>query len=148
MQKATWTRDPVAGEYYFHGFYEFQPDVNTANPAVPREIMRIMGFWLQLGVSGFRMDSVPFLIEKKEAGVTPRKDYEMLQLMCDFLQWRRRDAILLAEANVPSKESMDYFGENGERLQMMLNFPVNQRVFYALTTEDIKPLVRALGGYL
>ena len=144
VQKATWTRDPVADEYYFHRFYEFQPDLNTANPAVQREMMRIMGFWLQLGVSGFRMDAVPFLIEKKGAGVTPRQDYEMLHLLQDFLQWRRRDAIFLAEANVPPDESMDYFGENGERIQMMLNFAVNQRLFYALATEDIKPLVRAL----
>jgi len=144
VQKATWTRDPVADEYYFHRFYEFQPDLNTLNPAVQREMMRIMGFWLQLGVSGFRMDAVPFMIEQKGAGVTPRKDYEMLHLLQDFLQWRRRDAIFLAEANVPPDESMDYFGENGERIQMMLNFAVNQRVFYALATEDIKPLVRAL----
>src|ERR671920_615879 len=85
-------------------------------------MMRIMGFWLQLGVSGFRMDAVPFMIEQKGAGVTPRKDYEMLHLLQDFLQWRRRDAIFLAEANVPPDESMDYFGENGERIQMMLNF--------------------------
>ena len=144
VQKATWTRDPVAGEYYFHRFYEFQPDLNTFNPAVQREIMRIMGFWLQLGVSGFRMDAVPFLIEKKGAGVVPRKDFELLHLLQDFLQWRRRDAIMLAEANVPPDESMQYFGEDGERLQMMLNFAVNQRVFYALATGDIKPLVRAL----
>jgi maltose alpha-D-glucosyltransferase/alpha-amylase len=144
VQKTTWTRDPIAGEYYFHRFYDFQPDLNTSNPAVQREIMRIMGFWLQLGVSGFRLDAVPFLIEKKGAGVTPRKDYEMLHLMRDFLQWRQRDAILLAEANVPPDESMEYFGENGDRLQMMLNFAVNQRVFYALATGDIKPLVRAL----
>lgn len=144
VQKSTWTRDPVADEYYFHRFYEFQPDLNTLNPAVQREMMRIMGFWLQLGVSGFRMDAVPFMIEKKGAGVTPRKDYEMLHLLQDFLQWRRRDAIFLAEANVPPNESMDYFGENGERIQMMLNFAVNQRFFYALATEDIKPLVRAL----
>lgn len=144
VQKATWSRDPVAGEYYFHRFYEFQPDLNTSNPAVQREIMRIMGFWLQLGVAGFRLDAVPFLIEKKGAGVKPRKDFEMLHLLRDFLQWRRRDAILLAEANVPPDESMDYFGENGDRLQMMLNFAVNQRVFYALATGDIKPLVRAL----
>ena len=144
VQKATWTRDPVADEYYFHRFYEFQPDLNTLNPAVQREMMRIMGFWLQLGVSGFRMDAVPFMIEQKGAGITPRKDYEMLHLLRNFLQWRRRDAIFLAEANVPPKESMDYFGENGERIQMMLNFAVNQRLFYALATEDIKPLVRAL----
>lgn len=144
VQKATWTRDPVADQYYFHRFYEFQPDLNTLNPAVQREMMRIMGFWLQLGVSGFRVDAVPFMIEQKGAGITPRKDYEMLHLLRNFLQWRRRDAIFLAEANVPPNENMDYFGENGERIQMMLNFAVNQRLFYALATEDIKPLVRAL----
>jgi len=144
VQKATWTRDPVAGEYYFHRFYRFQPDLNTFNPAVQQEIMRIMGFWLQLGVAGFRIDAVPFLIEKKGAGITPRKDYEMLHLLRDFLQWRRRDAVMLAEANVPPEENMQYFGEDGDRIQMMLNFPVNQRLFYALATGDIKPLVRAL----
>ena len=144
VQKATWTRDPVAGEYYFHRFYNFQPDLNTRHPAVRDEIKRIMGFWLQLGVSGFRMDAVPFLIEEKGADADGPKDYEMLRTMREFLQWRRRDAILLAEANVPPDESMRYFGERGERLQMMLNFPVNQRMFYALATGDTRPLVRAL----
>jgi maltose alpha-D-glucosyltransferase / alpha-amylase len=144
VQKATWTRDSVAGEYYFHRFYDFQPDLDTYSHAVQREIMRIMGFWLQLGVTGFRMDAVPFLIAKKGAGVKSQKDYKVLHLMRDFLQWRRRDAIMLAEANVPPDESMEYFGENGERLQMMLNFAVNQRLFYALATEDVRPLVRAL----
>ena len=145
VQKATWTRDPVAGEYYFHRFYEFQPDLNTFNPAVQREIMRIMGFWLQLGVSGFRMDAVPFLIEKKGAGVDAAEGLRRCSICCEnFLQWRRRDAIMLAEANVPPDESMQYFGEDGERLQMMLNFAVNQRLFYAMATGDIKPLVRAL----
>jgi maltose alpha-D-glucosyltransferase/alpha-amylase len=144
VQKTTWTRDPVAGEYYFHRFYDFQPDLNTANPRVRDEIMRIMGFWLQLGVSGFRMDAVPFLISTKGAGIVPRKDYELLHEMRDFLQWRRRDAILLAEANVVPKDSMEYFGDLGDRLQMMLNFAVNQRVFYAMATGDIRPLVKAL----
>jgi maltose alpha-D-glucosyltransferase/alpha-amylase len=144
VQKTTWTRDAEAGEYYFHRFYEFQPDLNTANPAVRREILRIMGFWLQLGVSGFRMDAVPFLVERKGADVVHRKDYELLHEMRDFLQWRRRDAVLLAEANVPPDESLEYFGELGDRLQLMLNFPVNQRIFYALATADLKPLVRAL----
>jgi len=64
--------------------------------------------------------------------------------MRDFLQWRKRDAILLAEANVLPRENFDYFGEKGDRLQMMLNFPVNQRLFYAMATADIKPLVKAL----
>ena len=107
VQKSTWTRDPVAGEYYFHRFYEFQPDLNTANPAVREEILRIMGFWLQLGVCGFRMDAVPFLIGSKGEASQPRKDYEFLHEMRDFLQWRRRDAVLLAEANVPPDESLE-----------------------------------------
>jgi maltose alpha-D-glucosyltransferase/alpha-amylase len=64
--------------------------------------------------------------------------------MRDFMQWRKRDAVLLAEANVPPGESLEYFGELGDRLQLMLNFPVNQRLFYALATADIRPLVRAL----
>jgi maltose alpha-D-glucosyltransferase/alpha-amylase len=144
VQDATWTRDEAADAYYFHRFYKFQPDLDTSHRDVRREIQRIMGFWLQLGVSGFRMDAVPFLIEQKGAGVLPRKDYELLHEMRDFLQWRRRDAVLLAEANVPPNESMQYFGDLGDRLQMMLNFPVNQRLFYALATSDIAPLVKAL----
>jgi maltose alpha-D-glucosyltransferase/alpha-amylase len=144
VQKSTWTRDPVAREYYFHRFYEFQPDLNTHLPAVKDEIMRIMGFWLQLGVSGFRMDAVPFLIERKGAKVRPARDYELLHEMRDFLQWRKRDAIMLAEANVPPDESMHYFGEAGDRLQMMLNFWVNQRVFYTLASGDTRPLREAL----
>jgi maltose alpha-D-glucosyltransferase/alpha-amylase len=144
VQKTTWTRDAAAGRYYFHRFYDFQPDLDTSQPAVRREILRIMGFWLQLGVSGFRMDAVPFLIEKKGARVLHRKDYEFLHEMRDFLQWRRRDAILLAEANVPPDESLQYFGDLGDRLQMMLNFPVNQRLFYAIATGDINPLAKAL----
>jgi maltose alpha-D-glucosyltransferase / alpha-amylase len=144
VQKATWSRNAKAAEYYFHRFYEFQPDLNTMNAAVREEILRVMGFWLQMGVSGFRMDAVPFLISEKRRGHRARKDYELLHDMRDFLQWRRRDAILLAEANVPPSESMDYFGAEGDRLQMMLNFAVNQRLFYALATADVRPLVQAL----
>jgi maltose alpha-D-glucosyltransferase / alpha-amylase len=144
VQDSTWTRDPVAKQYYFHRFYDFQADLNTHNPAVKEEITRIMGFWLQLGVSGFRMDAVPFLIERKGANVRATKDYELLHEMRDFLQWRRRDAIMLAEANVPPQETMHYFGDAGDRLQMMLNFWVNQRVFYSLATGDTAPLRQAL----
>jgi maltose alpha-D-glucosyltransferase/alpha-amylase len=144
VQKTTWTFDRTAHEYYFHRFYDFQPDLNTQRQEVRDEICKIMGFWLELGVSGFRMDAVPFLIERKGANVEHVKDYELLHQMRDFLQWRRRDAILLAEANVPPDESMNYFGENGDNLQMMLNFAVNQRLFYALATGDIEPLRWAL----
>ena len=144
VQKSTWTFDREAGEYFFHRFYDFQPDLDTHNPAVKEELTRIMGFWLQLGVSGFRMDAVPFLIQRKGANVKPQRDYELLHEMRDFLQWRLRDGILLAEANVPPRESMNYFGDKGDRLQMMLNFWVNQRIFYALATADTRPLRQAL----
>ena len=144
VQKTTWTYDKKAKRYYFHRFYDHQADLNTHNQAVRNEIYKIMGFWLELGVSGFRMDAVPFLIERKGAGVEGTKDFELLHEMRDFLQWRCRDAVLLAEANVPPKESVDYFGAQGDRLQMMLNFPVNQRLFYALATADVAPLAQAL----
>jgi maltose alpha-D-glucosyltransferase / alpha-amylase len=144
VQKTTWTHDRAAKEYYFHRFYDFQPDLNTHNPAVREEIYKIMGFWLELGVSGFRMDAVPFLIEKKGAAVEHEQDFWLLHEMRDFLQWRSGDAVLLAEANVPPDESVKYFGEDGDCLQLMLNFPVNQRLWYALATGDIEPLKWAL----
>jgi maltose alpha-D-glucosyltransferase/alpha-amylase len=143
-QTSTWDFDRAAGQYYFHRFYKHQADLNTWHPYVRAEIQKIMGFWLQLGVSGFRMDAVPFLIEKKGAGIEHQQDFTLLKEMRDFLQWRSGEAILLAEANVPPDESMEYFGENGERLQMMLNFPVNQRLFYALASGDLDPLIWAL----
>ncbi|MGH7278629.1 MAG: alpha-amylase family protein [Candidatus Rokuibacteriota bacterium] len=143
-QETTWTYDEAAGQYYFHRFYDFQADLDTHNAAVRDEIHKIMGFWLELGVSGFRMDAVPFFIERKGAGVHHEQDFELLHELRDFLQWRCRDAILLAEANEPPDMSAKYFGEQGDRLQMMLNFPVNQRLFYALATADLGPLRWAL----
>jgi maltose alpha-D-glucosyltransferase/alpha-amylase len=144
VQKTTWTYDRQSGQYYFHRFYPFQPDLDTSNKAVRDEITKIMGFWLALGVSGFRMDAVPFLIERKGAGVEHAQDFGLLHELRHFLQWRSGEAILLAEANVPPDESMRYFGEQGDNLQLMLNFPVNQRLFYALATGDTRPLCWAL----
>lgn len=144
VQETNWTYDEKAEQYYFHRFYEFQPDLNTHHHMVRKEITKIMGFWLELGVSGFRMDAVPFLIERKGAGVEAVQDFGLLHELRDFLQWRCRDAILLAEANVPPEESWRYFGERGDNLQMMLNFPVNQRLFYAMATCDLDPLKWAL----
>ena len=145
VQKTTWTRDAMAKEYYFHRFYEFQPDLNTANPAVQAEILKIMGFWIQLGVSGFRMDAVPFVIAEKGAEIRkPKPQFEMLRTFREFLQWRQGDSIILAEANVAPKENIHYFGEDGDRLQMMFNFHANQNLFYALASADARPLAKAL----
>ncbi|TMQ04066.1 MAG: trehalose synthase, partial [Deltaproteobacteria bacterium] len=144
VQKTTWTRDKVSGKYYFHRFYDFQPDLNTQNPAVQEEIRKIMGFYLQLGVCGFRMDAMPFVIQSKGADRKQVEHYPMLREFREFLQWRCGDAIILAEANVVPDLGINYFGEDGDRLHMMFNFWVNQRVFYALATGDSRPLQRAL----
>jgi maltose alpha-D-glucosyltransferase/alpha-amylase len=145
VQKSTWSYDETARSWYFHRFYDFQPDLNTSNPEVQAEILRIMGFWIQLGVSGFRMDAVPFVIASKGPDVDePVEQYDMLRLFREFLTWRKGDAIVLAEANVPPETDMEYFGSVGERLQMLFNFQANQNLFYALATADSRPLIKAL----
>ena len=145
VQKSTWDYDEAAKAYYFHRFYDFQPDLNTSHPAVQAEILKIMGFWLQLGVSGFRMDAVPFVIAQKGADIAkPEEQYDMLREFSQFLTWREGQAVILAEANVLPGTDMRYFGEAGERLQMMFNFEVNQHLFYALAASDVRPLVKAL----
>ena len=145
VQKSTWTWDEKAREYYFHRFYEFQPDLNTSNPEVQAEILKIMGFWMQLGVSGFRMDAVPFVIATKGPNVRkPVEQYDMLRTFAEFISWRKGSAITLAEANVLPSTDMYYFGDAGERLQMMFNFQVNQHLFYALAAADTGPLIQSL----
>jgi maltose alpha-D-glucosyltransferase/alpha-amylase len=145
VQKSTWTRDKEAKAWYFHRFYDFQPDLNTSNPHVQAEILKIMGFWIQLGVSGFRMDAVPFVIATKGAKVrTPVEQYDMLRAFREFLQWRQGNAIILAEANVLPETDMEYFGDDGDRMHMMFNFQVNQFLFYALASADSRPLAKAL----
>lgn len=132
-QQTTWTYDEVAGEWYFHRFFPFQPDLNIANPAVRDEIRKIVGFWLQLGVSGFRCDAVPYLIEQ------PGVDRELVQLR-EFLSWRRGDAILLAEANVPLDQVQEYFGE-GTKMHMLFNFGLTQTMWASLATNSPQPLL-------
>jgi len=145
VQKSTWSYDKEAHAWYFHRFYDFQPDLNTSNPHVQAEILKIMGFWIQLGVSGFRMDAVPFVISTKGARIKkPVEQYDMLRLLREFLQWREGDSIILAEANVLPETDMEYFGKDGDRMHMMFNFQVNQNLFYALAASDSRPLVKAL----
>ena len=145
VQKSTWSYDREAKAWYFHRFYDFQPDLNTSNPHVQAEILKIMGFWIQLGVSGFRMDAVPFVISTKGAKVKkPIEQYDMLRSLREFLQWRQGDSIILAEANVLPETDMQYFGDDGDRMHMMFNFQANQNLFYALAAADARPLVKAL----
>ncbi len=145
VQKSTWSHDDEAKAWYFHRFFEFQPDLNTSNPEVQAEILKIMGFWIQAGVSGFRMDAVPFVISTKGADVKkPKEQFEMLRALREFLQWRKGDCIVLAEANVLPKTDLEYFGSAGDRMHMMFNFQVNQNLFYAFASADTRPLIKAL----
>jgi maltose alpha-D-glucosyltransferase/alpha-amylase len=144
VQKETWTFDEEAGEWYFHRFYDFQPDLNLANREVRAEIRRILGFWLQLGVSGFRIDAAPFMIEMTRANDDdPLMDFGLFDELFDFISWRRGDAVTLAEANVEKDELLEYFGD-GRRLPMMFDFLLNQRTFLALAREDASPIVAAI----
>ncbi|MXO86928.1 trehalose synthase [Altererythrobacter aurantiacus] len=141
VQETTWTWNRHAQAYYFHKFYDFQPDLNLANPEVRAELLKIVGFWLELGISGFRVDAVPFLIAEDGINVKdPEPAFEFLRRLREFAQWRKGDAVFLAEANIPPQDCQRYFGKAGDRLQMMFNFPVNQTLFYALASADTMPL--------
>jgi len=145
VQKTTWTYEKTARKYYFHRFYDFQPDLKTTNSDVQAEILKIMGFWLQLGVDGFRMDAVPFVISQKGPDLKrPIEHYDMLRSFTEFLSWRQSGAMILGEANVTPRHDMQYFGDAGERLQMVFNFDVNQHLFYALASGDCTSLMKAM----
>src|SRR6478672_9247124 len=144
VQKSTWTYDKKAREYYFHRFYDFQPDLDMDNPRVREEVRRIMGFWLQLGVAGFRVDAVPFILEEPPRSTRrPLIHFEYLKEFREFLQWRVGDAVLLGEANVPPDQTLPYFAD-GDGLHLMFNFWVNQHLFVSLATGDARPLAAAL----
>jgi maltose alpha-D-glucosyltransferase/alpha-amylase len=146
VQEATWTWDEVAGAWYMHRFFKHQPDLNITNPAVREEIERIMGFWLQLGATGFRLDAVPFLIEHRGVEVAPGRDpYRYLVEMRDFLDWREAESVLLAEANIEMKDIDQYFG-SGDRLQMIFNFLLNQHLFLALARGKAEPVRRVMAA--
>ncbi len=142
VQKSTWSYDRKAGRYYFHRFYDFQPDLNIANPAVRHEMEKVIGFWLELGIAGYRLDAAPFLIEPAGAeGIEPGPNFEYLQTLGAHLSWRRGDAALLGEANVERDEVQRYFGSG---MHMLFNFEVNRALWLSLAREDARPLVKAL----
>ena len=144
VQETTWSFDRKAREWYFHRFYDFQPDLNMENPRVREEIERVVSYWLHLGVAGFRVDAVPFMIEKPTTGGTkPPLRFEYLRALRDVVEWRKGDAILLGEANVVPRDDGEYFAD-GDGLHMMFNFWVNQHLFASLALGDARPLARAL----
>lgn len=136
-EDSIWEYDQQAESYYLHHFYKEQPDLNIGNPEVREEILHIMGFWLALGVSGFRIDAAPFVIE--DIGIQNSSAQELqhfLQQMREFVASRQSDAILLAEANVSADKIPIYFGD-GDRMQMLFNFLLNQHLFLALARQEV-----------
>lgn len=145
VQTETWTYDEVAHAYYFHRFYDFQPDLNYQNKTVQAEAVRILQYWIGKGVQGFRLDAVPFIIDVPESGAqNPAHLFGVLDSLVRGTKERDQNALLLGEANVMPKETRDYFGENGQRLQMMFNFYANEYLFYSLAQEKPESFVKAL----
>jgi maltose alpha-D-glucosyltransferase/alpha-amylase len=143
VEDSVWAWDDEAGQYYRHTFYDFEPDLELGNPRVRQEIGRIMEFWLRMGVSGFRVDAVPYMVERAR-NADPRDDgHWLLAEMREFAVLHQPEAVLLGEVDVPPEDYADYFGD-GERLSMVLDFWVNNNIFLALAREDARPLGRAL----
>jgi maltose alpha-D-glucosyltransferase/alpha-amylase len=140
-EMSNWAWDPVSKAYYWHRFFSHQPDLNFDNPAVREEMWQVMRFWLGLGVDGFRVDAVPYLVERE--GTSCENLPETHEVVRELR--RRMDAefpgrLLLAEANMWPEEVRPYFGD-GDAFQMAFHFPLMPRMFMALRLEDRKPLV-------
>ncbi|WP_109211677.1 MULTISPECIES: alpha-amylase family protein [Microbacterium] len=139
-----WTKDEASGQWYQHSFYEHQPDLNIANPAVRDELARVIGFWLELGVSGFRVDAVPFFLEMP-AGAQIPDPHELLRDFRRFLQRRSSEAILLGEVNLPYDQQIAYFGgEDANELSMQFDFIGMQAFYLSLARQDPAPLIDAV----
>ena len=132
-EDSNWAFDEQSGEYYLHRFYSSEPDLNLANPEVREEINRVMGFWLELGVSGFRVDAVPYIID--ETGVAhamPEDPHTVLREMRGFLTRRRGDAVMFGEVNLDPGERETFFGEAGDEMTGLFDFIMCGQIFAAL----------------
>jgi maltose alpha-D-glucosyltransferase/alpha-amylase len=142
-EESVWEWDEAAGQYYFHRFYEHEPDLNLADPAVRREIARLVGFWASLGVSGFRVDAAPFVAEKVGRTGDGRDGHDFFRHLRSIIDAHRGEQVLMAEANVPPDEMTAFFGDGAE-MHLVLNFLLNANLFLALAREEAEPLQRAL----
>ncbi|GAA4614999.1 alpha-amylase family protein [Actinoallomurus liliacearum] len=143
-QDGTWSYDEEAGKWYMHRYYDFMPDLDITKPEVRDEMNKILGFWLELGISGFRVDSLPFMIET--VGTDCRDNpVSFLRSMVEFLERRRGDAIFLGEANVSPEEQQRYFGlDGGEGVQMLFDFRGCAAQWLSHARGDARPLAEAL----
>jgi maltose alpha-D-glucosyltransferase / alpha-amylase len=143
-QKSTWTYDDVAGQWYMHRYFDFMPELNITEPAVRDEMNKVLGFWLELGISGFRVDSLQFMIETVGTASTA-KPVSFLRSLVEFVERRRGDAILLGEANVSAAEQQQYFElDGGDGVQMLFDFRTCAAQWLAHARGSAEPLAAAL----
>ena len=143
-EMSNWAWDPISKSYYWHRFFNHQPDLNYDNPAVREAMWEVMKFWLDIGVDGFRLDAVPYLIERD--GTSCENLPETHEIVRDLR--KRVDAaypgkMLLAEANQWPADVRSYFG-NGDEFHMAFHFPLMPRMFMAVKLEDRKPIIEIL----
>jgi maltose alpha-D-glucosyltransferase/alpha-amylase len=140
-EQSNWAWDPVSKAYYWHRFFSHQPDLNYDNPAVREEIWNVMRFWLEMGVDGFRVDAVPYLIEREGTSCENLPEtHDVLKFIRARLDSQFEAKVLLAEANQWPEDVCAYFGD-GDEFHMAFHFPIMPRMFMALRLEDRKPLV-------
>jgi maltose alpha-D-glucosyltransferase/alpha-amylase len=135
-ESGNWSWDPVRGQFYWHRFYNHQPDLNYENPAVRQAMLDVVDHWLALGLDGFRLDAVPYLFEADGT------NGENLPATHDFLKQLRRHVderfpgtVLLAEANQWPEDVVQYFGD-GDECHMCFHFPLMPRMFMALRRQE------------
>ncbi len=146
-EDSLWELERNTDEWYLHHFYKHQPDLNVANPKVQEEIARTLGFWLELGVSGFRVDAVPFMFAKDGApgdpGVFDPNQY--LGDVRNFVTRRLGDAVLLGEVNLPYKDQLTFFGgPDGDGLNMQFDFIGMQAMYLSMARGEAGPIADAL----
>jgi trehalose synthase len=148
QEDSIWELDPRTGEWYLHNFYKHQPDLNLANPAVVDEVLRVIGFWLELGFDGFRVDGIPFLEQNAENAGDPAltvDPHELMRTIRGFLNRRTGRATMLGEVNLPHTQQKQFFGgKAANELQMQFDFIGMQATYLALARCDARPLVTAL----
>lgn len=140
FEVSNWTWDPVAQQYYWHRFFHHQPDLNYDNPEVQEEVFKIIDYWCNMGVDGFRLDAVPYLFERENTNCENLPEtHAFLKRLRKHVDDNFPGTLLLAEANMWPEDSVSYFGD-GDECQMNYHFPVMPRMFMALQMEDYYPI--------
>jgi maltose alpha-D-glucosyltransferase/alpha-amylase len=140
-ERSNWTWDATAQAYYWHRFFHHQPDLNFDNPAVLKEVLRVVDFWMEKGVDGFRLDAVPYLIEREGTACENLPEtHAVLKAIRRHIDERWPNRMLLAEANLAPAHVRQYFGD-GDECHMAYHFPLMPRVFMGLHVEDRQPIV-------